>query len=453
MRAPRLRCPLWAALALLLLASTGAAAQSDALLGEARALVDAGRAEAAYRLLVPHLDRRAGDPGYDYVLGLAALDAGNVTEAVFAFERVLAVEPDHPQARAELARALFRLGELDDARAEFEAVQRTSPPPQVRATIERYLAEIERRQGGPPRTQLRGHLSLTAGFDTNVNSAQDDRILNVPLFAAQSTTGNGLAQLNPSGISQKDNFGQAGAGLGVFHRLGPQAALVANAHVVLRNNDSQEQFATGDLSADLGITWQRGQDTFTTAAQASRFLLDGDTFRDAYGAFGQWRRTLDADTSATGYVQYTALTYDTQRIRNANRYTVGGAYTRALGGRYDPTVNLGIYGGIEEERASGVEHLGHRFAGASAAASLELSPATRAFASAAVESRHYGGRDPFFLVGREDTFVRLRGGFDWTFRRAWHLLPQVHYSYNDSNVALNDYDRFVLSVTLRRDFQ
>ena len=41
-----------------------------------------------------HESSLAGDPGFDYLLGIAALDSGHLTHRVFVLERVLAVQPD-----------------------------------------------------------------------------------------------------------------------------------------------------------------------------------------------------------------------------------------------------------------------------------------------------------------------------------------------------------------------
>jgi hypothetical protein len=230
-------------------------------------------------------------------------------------------------------------------------------------------------------------------------------------------------------------------------------ALIANGAVALRWNQSERRFDTYDGRGDLGVTWQRGRDVFTVAAQGNRFLLDRNQFRDALGGYGQWRRVLDPATTATGYVQATMLTYDRQRIRNANRYTVGGVLTRTLQGSYSPTFSLGLYGGEERERASNVEHLGHRFAGVSASGSFELRPKLSAYVNALVESRDYGGTDPLFLVGRDDTHYRAGGGLIWEFFKSWSLLPAVSYTRNESNVDLNEYDRLIVSMTIRRSFE
>ncbi|MDP2811492.1 MAG: hypothetical protein Q8O34_15225, partial [Rhodocyclaceae bacterium] len=60
---------------------------ADALTDRAQALLGQGKAQAAHDLLAPEEPRRAGEPDYDFLLGLAALEIGKNTSAVFAFER------------------------------------------------------------------------------------------------------------------------------------------------------------------------------------------------------------------------------------------------------------------------------------------------------------------------------------------------------------------------------
>src|SRR4030081_3534524 len=87
------------------IATASSGAFADALTDRARALLAGKDAKGAYTLLLPQEAQRAGDPEYDYLLGVAALDSGQYERAVFALERVLGVQPDNHVARAEIARA------------------------------------------------------------------------------------------------------------------------------------------------------------------------------------------------------------------------------------------------------------------------------------------------------------------------------------------------------------
>src|SRR3990172_10272519 len=75
-------------------------ALADKVTDQARKLLEQRNAKAAYDLLLPLQSQRAGEIEYDYFLGVAALDAGDPQQAVFALERVLAVNPHFLQAPA-----------------------------------------------------------------------------------------------------------------------------------------------------------------------------------------------------------------------------------------------------------------------------------------------------------------------------------------------------------------
>ena len=147
----------------------------DATLDRAKQLIadQKGKGNGAFELLAPLEEQRSGNADFDYLLGVAAIDAGEYTRAVFALERVLAVRPDHPQARAEIARAYFLMGENKTARSEFEAVKAARPPAEVAATIDRFLSALDARQAGTggQRTGVTGYLEAGVGYDTNANTA------------------------------------------------------------------------------------------------------------------------------------------------------------------------------------------------------------------------------------------------------------------------------------------
>lgn len=100
-----------------------AAAIADVVLDVAEQALLGKRQVDAYAALAPLQMERAGDVRFDYLLGIAALDSGKPGEAIIALERVLTVDPAHAQARAELARAYFVLGDHAHARREFAAVK------------------------------------------------------------------------------------------------------------------------------------------------------------------------------------------------------------------------------------------------------------------------------------------------------------------------------------------
>ena len=168
-------------MAILLAALLPRLALADELTDRAKALIDQGKAAEAFVLLEPQEGARAGEISFDLMLGIAAIDAGQHTRAVFALERVLAVQPNNARARAEIARAYLALGETATAKQEFEAVQKQGVPAEVSATIDRYLDAVDRLDT-VSRTTVRGYVEAAVGYDSNVNVAPNRSSVAIPGF-------------------------------------------------------------------------------------------------------------------------------------------------------------------------------------------------------------------------------------------------------------------------------
>ncbi|MDP3803578.1 YaiO family outer membrane beta-barrel protein [Brevundimonas sp.] len=87
------------------------------------------------------------DPQSLYQAAVADRVGGRPAEAVAKLERVLAVRPDHVDARLNLGLALLALGRLDEAETAFLAVARQTP-----AYVDAWvgLARVEQRRGDLP---------------------------------------------------------------------------------------------------------------------------------------------------------------------------------------------------------------------------------------------------------------------------------------------------------------
>lgn len=423
-------------------------AGADEVLDRAKALIAARDANAAYQLLAPLQKERAGDPNFDYLLGIAALDLGRNTEAVFALERVLAVQPKNAQARAEIARAYFNLKEHEAAKREFQNVRDQNPPEEVKATIDRYLDAIDRAAVGPKPT-ARFFVEGFAGYDTNVNSATADRSIAIPLFAGA------LFTLAPGASKLSDGYWGVASGVTTRMPINPRWALIAGFAGNRRWNFEHDRFDTSFVDLNFGTTYKRDRDLLSFIVQLNDFTvydpIYSNAYREARGATAQWQRDLDARNQVSAYAQYANLTYPDQRIRNADRYVAGLGYAHAFVGG-GPTVYLSAYGGSEKQRDARVPELGFDLYGVRLGGEQVLSEKFTAFANAAYERRSYGGEDGFFLVTRRDNQFTGTLGVHFVPKRNWRLTTQVLGFSNRSNIDLYTFDRALAEVRLRRDF-
>ena len=370
---------------------------ADDVVQRAKARLEANDPQAAYDLLSPLQSVWAGDPEYDYLLGVAALDLGRNTEAVFALERVLAVQPDNAPARAQIARAYFALKETETAKREFLNVTQRDLTPEVRQTIDRYLEAIDRGTETEKFT-ARFFLEFALGWDSNVNSATQVDQVAVPAF-------NVIFTLAPTAVEKHDAFFSAAGGIAITNPVSTDWNLLGGLSAYKRNNFVQDNFSTGYLDGYLGLARKLGRDTISALAQGNMFFVDDPAYtseyRDAVGGTVQWSHDFNARNQLTAFVQYASLTYPQQTVRDANRYIIGVGYARAFG-RGDPILYLGGYGGLEASKDAAFNYLGHRPLGLRVGGQKVLGRQWLAFFSLAAEWRKYRGVDPFFLTERDD---------------------------------------------------
>jgi len=421
------------------------AVRADAVTDNARALLDKGDAKAAYALLEPLESQRAGDPDFDFLLGLAALETGKNTNAVFALERVLAVNPTNVRARAEIARAYAALGEASTAKQEFETVKRQGVPPEVASTIDRILATVTRIED-EGRTTVRGYVEATFGHDSNVNSATSANGVTVPAF------GGPILTLAPFSRQQSDTFESVGTGINVRHPLSREWAVVGGLNGNKRmNNNHKDIFDTGGVDAHLGMVRTYGRDLFTAVVQYNQLWVDNDRYREATGFTSQWQHNYNDRTQSSFYVQYANLIYPPEGPRNADRFVIGANAAYVLPG-FKTIFYGGAYLGEEVAKDDDFPYLGHTLYGLRGGTQHEFHRDARFFANLGYEHRRYGGENPLLLRTRDDDQWYVGLGVTWTPAKNWVVTPQYQYTDNRSNLEINRFRREVVSVTVRRDF-
>ncbi len=426
-----------------------AIAADDVLLAAKRHL-DSGNPQAAYSLLIPLQSDRAGDPEYDFLLGSAALELGKNTEAIFALERVLAVRPDATPARALIARAYFNLKETQTAKREFENVRSQEVPEEVALTIDRFLDAIRQIEETQTVT-IRGYFEVGGGYDSNVNSATAEGQVAVPAF------GGAIFTLTGSSVEQADSYLAFGGGVNLRGPVSRRLSLFGGVAYSNKSNINEDDFSTYSYDLNFGLSYKRDRSTVTLATQLGAFFVDdaalySEAYREVVGATLQWQYDFNARNQLSAYSQYARLTYPGQGPRDVDRYVAGAGYARAFGQRSSLVVYMGGYGGQEREQDQSFPQFGHDLAGVRIGAQQFLNEKFSIFINASGEGRWYGGPDPSFLISREDEQYSASGGIHFIPRKRLRLTLQGSYADNSSNIAINEFDRWLVSLTLRNDF-
>jgi tetratricopeptide (TPR) repeat protein len=418
-----------------------ARAETDDLVRRALALEAKGQMGEAYSLLAPQIAARAGDPDFDYALGLAAADSGQTGQAIAAFQRVLAVQPKNAQARTEIARVYALAGDVDTARAEFDTVidDPTVPDP-VRQRLNRLVRDYDRQIGGGGGS-VDGFIDAEGGYDDNINTATGLTSITLPVFAFL-----GPATLSGPGTRMDDRYYQLQGGLSGSTALSRQDRLYLSALGSWRDNARSHAFDQAAVTGTLGGSHAfAGGDVASLSGQVQRFWLGGTGYRTSLGTIGQYTARLKGGAALSAQAQYYRQDYDGDPSRDANRY----AATLTYSGK---TAFLALGGGREATVRQSARNLGYWFASAQAGIEQPVSPAIAILAGASIERRDYVGQDPLFLRGRLDTQVDVTFGLRIALGRGFSLRPRATYTRNFSGMDLYDYARITASAGVRFEF-
>ena len=412
------------------LAAAPAAAQQDTV-----------QAEQTYRTLAPQADERAGDPAFDYALGIAALDSGRYGDAIIALQRVLAMQPNHAQARAELARAYAMAGDIDTAREQFATVvdDPTLPDP-VRQRFTGFVRQFDTAIAGGG-SDISGFLDARGGHDSNINSATDLTTVTIPLFAFL-----GPGALGAGAREQDDEFYELAGGVSGVTAISRQDRLFASVLGNWRDNFESGAFDTASLTGTTGYAHTfANRDVISLSAQAQQFWLGDNAYRSSIGAVAQYTRLLPRGRALTFAAQYNRLNFDNQPLLDADRYAVAIGYVTR-------TLSANVSGGHEETRRAAGDAYSNTFATASVGAEVPLTEGVAVVAGAAFDLRRYDAADALFLTKREDERVDLQAGLKVRLIDGLFFQPRASWTRNWSNIPLYDYDRWTVSAGVRLEF-
>jgi tetratricopeptide (TPR) repeat protein len=416
-------------------------AATDSTVADSVQLLRSGKAGDAYALLAPQIVQRANDPDFNYALGLAALDSGRIAEAILAFQRVLAVKPDQAEARAELARAYAMSGDVDTARAQFDTVlQDPSLPDPVRQRFTQLERTFSKQiKGGG--SDVTGFVDASTGYDSNINTATNLTSVTIPLFAVF-----GPGQLGGNARALTDGFAAVQAGVSGVTAIGRQdrlfGSLLGDYHDNFRSNAFDQASATVTGGAAHSFA---NHDTLSVSGQFQQFWLGRQSFRQAFGAIGQYTHALSGGRALSISAQYFRFNYDNQPLLDANRYALAVSYA-------DRRFVVSASGGHEATRDPAGAAQSNTFGEANIAAEIPLGTRVSAIGGLGADIRRYVAPDALFLVARRDERIDASAGLKFLISKAASVRPRITYSRNFSNIAIYDYARFTASVGVRFEF-
>lgn len=421
-------------------ASAPASFAAHPAFAQSQVMLTAHQSGNAYDLLSPLEATFAGDPDFDYLFGVACLDSGRASLAVFSLQRVVANNPAFVGARLDLARAYYDAGDNDDARREFSLVSAQNPPASAAEAISQYQTAIDRRTGDVSGA-LRTAIEVSAGEDSNANAGTDsESFLGIPLNK-DSRTADSLF------------FGAAGR-LGYVRALSPNLRWQAGGF--LRHREYPDaSFVTntvGQVSSGLG--YGTAQSFVALDLSARTTILDGKKNLQVLAADFSGEVGLGAQISLAGSLRLAQLRYPNELDVLDVDQTIAGLALRWRPANSSRHLELsaGPIFGREKARTSGSVY-GRDLSGGRVAASAIAAGVLWRGSVGLLQSDY----DGVFIAGKKRKDDQFTASLDVDVPRVfgdWLLRPSLSYIDNSSSEGLTlfEYDRLELGLALVRAF-
>lgn len=428
---------------------------------EVRSLLEQNKAQEAYSLGRASPDQ-LGDPAFDFFYGIAAIDAGHAGEGVLALERYILTYPDNRDARFQLARGYFVLGEDQRARDEFETLLPGSAGNQ-KVAIERYLDAIRARESRYQPT-AKVYVEAGLGVDTNINAG--------PNTGAASLPGLGIITIRSNDIAarEQDTFMTASAGVQGNYPVAPGVSLYGAGSIDARrhlekNNDIFDQYSLGVTG---GVSYLKEKNLYKGGAFLSQSWVDDQSYLLIYGLSGEWAHQLDQFNRLTLGAQAARFDYDDTYIylnkdksdipglsgatmRNSDFLGVFGSWAHALAMPYQPVVTVSANYGEDRNQRNRAK-LSRDVYGARV--SFAMTPAERWGVGAGIGYQENRYRDVLTAgsVNRHDTSWSLDGSVSYFYTRQFSVRAEVQILDQDSSIGLFRYGRESVSVKARYEY-
>jgi hypothetical protein len=408
-----------------------------------KALIDQGKPMEAYQLGSSHTEL-LGDPSFDFFFGVAAIDAGHSAEGVMALERYLLAYPTNHQARLELARGYFILGEDARAREEFEAVLALNPPKEVVSNVERYMDAIRSREARY-QTSARAYVEAGLGMDSNVNGGVSSGSITLPVL--------GTVQVGSSGQRQGDWVNLFGAGAQVTQPIAPGVIAFGGVDWAIKDPQQKTAFSTDSISVNGGGSWILGNHQLKAAASYSTLNVGHNHYQDVAGLGGEWQQQLSELQTVSAGLQYAQIRYTgANDVRDSDLTGATVGFRQALAIDWQPVISASMTVADDENQRQRSD-LGRMLYSARLGVTASPAPQWGVSAGLTYQENRYKTADLLLVTRRKDRFAGLDLSVSYLIDRNWLIRTDVSLIDNSSNLALYAFRRSAVGVKLRYEFK
>ncbi len=397
--------------------------------------------QQAYLLARQNRENHEGEPRFDYLYGLAALQTGHYNEAVFALERVTATEPAVIRPRLELARAYLKLNNNKAAIREFKRVLSLNPPDVVRQNVNHYLTSLQTDSWENRRAVINSLLSLSFGFDDNINFGFDDDEIVLPVF--------GNIRLNADSVKQDSGFAEARYQLNYRKADSHHFNRFSSAAITHRDYFDNGDFNLTDLDIRTGFTFNKNKYQYQMVLRDRPVLLGGEFYTNTIGLDVALRRGLGLGSVLTAVVSLEDYSHKVESLRNRSRAILSAKVDKKSGNNIH---QFSAFYGEEFPYDNAGKQFSRDLVGIGYRLAHTWNVKNKSTLKLAYQHNKHQGPYPIYPDAREDDRLTLKLGHERKLSKNLNLIMDVQYSDNDSNLKLYDVTRTQAKIGVRYEW-
>jgi hypothetical protein len=423
------------------LAVISTASSEKQVINQLNKLINAKKYRQAYALANQTVMDFGGEPNFDYLMGLAALETKAYQVAMFAFERAVIAKPKWQQARFQLAKAYFYAENFAAARLELEKVQKEAKAPELIVLIAKFISQVDNAALNK-KPQFINVVAFSSGFDSNINSGTQADSIFLEQLGTEIPLSDESREINdtPFNLSYQGQY---------------QQPIDQNSLIIAQLGLYRTEFAdTSEFErtlADATVKYQDvlGKVTYQLGVFYRPMILDGEHYRDQVGIQSDWRLPIDAHWSIGWQIGIGNTKSKTDKALDIHgKYASFSGQYRDGPWRHYVALNVTDIEAAQKQ----TQHRNHHFYRLYLASDYSISSTQQLKVGLLWQQFNYNAIDPTFLIIRDDTFWRASVGWQYLLNDSMVLNLQYRRSKKMSNGDIYAYSRDELIIGLIKQF-
>lgn len=410
------------------------------LLGELQYLISQKHYDEAYKRSQKNY-KYLGEPDFDYLLGVSALNSGLSAPAVFAFERVIEAKPQWYEARLYLVKSYIAANNLPAANSQASVLINTSTSPDRVKMAARKLLETSQHKQRLAGRSYDQNVEIAFGMDGNVNAGTSEDTILIPNL--------GEFLLSPASKSSDDTYTKLNYKGRYSHPLDQRNALSLGVSTDWYKFNELSEYDRINTNITGRYQQQLEQTQWYVQAGITPLLLGGELYRTESSLTAGASYELDKQLSVFGSLTLGAMnnTFDEKLDNSFYTLNIGASY---LSKRWYQSVSANFKN--ESANINEGDFNARNISGVYYQVSALLAQQWQLSAQTGYQWIEYQDDHPLFLQTRSDNLLILSSSVRYLVNKSLALQLALNYQDKASDISLFEYDRFDTNLSASYSF-